>query len=144
MQHKLLFNDAPPTLTEPRNQSAQDAMMYCLYLPLNGNDGYPSPLLAFAFARDQITRFAGGYTLLPPSDGLWVGPRADVYQDRVLPILVVARAGQTSEQFFAALALQLANMFGQETIFIHATPVRVVEVGRSTVQTVAGEGSLAA
>ena len=108
----------------------QRMMLYQLYLPLNGNDGRPLSESRLRWARDEIVRFAGGCTLLPASDGLWIAGDGQLYHDRVVPILVVAPAEQHAEWFFRRLAGELAALLGQQEIFIHCTPVAVVEALR--------------
>lgn len=100
--------------------------LWTVYLPLNDNDGQPLATEQLSWARDEIARFAGGCTLLPASDGLWIGDDARTYCDRVLPIQVVALAEPESQWFFAGLAAQLALLLEQEVIFVHCTPVTVV------------------
>jgi hypothetical protein len=101
--------------------------LYTIYLPLNHNNGKPLLVSRLRWARDEIARFVGGCTLLPPGDGLWIADGGQVYLDRVLPILVVASANPETEWFFRRLAGELAVLLKQHEIFIHRTPVSVVD-----------------
>ena len=100
--------------------------LYTLYLPLTGEESQPLPQLQLQWAREEIMRFAGGCTLLPPSNGLWVAPDGLVCYTCVMPIQVVAPARAESEYFFARLASQLAARLNQQEIFILSLPVSVV------------------
>lgn len=124
-----------PVQASPSSASGTDATLsithnlalYTVYLPLNGNDGQPIAASRLNWARSEIVRYAGGCTVLPASDGLWVADGGQVYLDRVVPILVVAPAGPETEWFFRRLAAELAILLEQHEIFIHRTPVSVVE-----------------
>lgn len=102
-------------------------MLYTVYLPLNYNNGAPIPEDRLSWARDEITRVVGGCTVLPASDGFWVAEDGQMYFDRVMPIQVVAPATLEMEWFFRQLARDLAAWLEQHEIFIHRTPVAVVE-----------------
>ena len=104
----------------------QKMMLYQLYLPLNGNDGRPLSQSRLCWAQDEIVRFAGGCTMLPASNGLWIAGDGQVYHDLVVPILIVAPDDDSTEWFFCRLAGELAALLVQQEIFIHCTPVSVV------------------
>lgn len=104
----------------------QHMMLYQIYLPLNGNDGQSLPESRLRWARDEIVRFAGGCTMLPASSGLWIGPDAQTYHDQVVPIIVVAPADEYTEWFFRRLAGELAELLGQQEVFIHWMPVSAI------------------
>jgi len=101
--------------------------LYTLYLPINSNDGQPQPKERLAWALEEIARFAGGYTLLSVSQGAWVNNRGEICYDQVLPVQVVAPIGPESWAFLAHLVALLAQVLEQQEIFVHATPVTVVE-----------------
>lgn len=102
-------------------------MLYTVYLPLNYNNGAPIPEARLHWARNEIARFIGGCTVLPAGDGLWIADDGQEYLDRVVPILAVVPATPETEWFFRRLARELAVLLEQHEIFIHRTPVAVVE-----------------
>lgn len=106
-----------------------------MYLPLNYNDGTSIPEARLRWARNEIARFVGGCTVLPASDGLWVDGDGQECLDRVVPILVVAPATPEAEWFFRRLAGELAALLEQHEIFIHRTPVAMVEALSPTATT---------
>ncbi len=111
----------------------QNRVLYSIYLVRNYNDGKSIPPYKLERALDQIANYAGGATVLPTSDGLWVGDTGQVFHDSVLPILTVAPGTAETEQFFCQLAGELAKLLGQQEIFIHRMPVSLIESVPTTI-----------
>jgi hypothetical protein len=115
-----------PPAGEPGDNSVSRAL-FSVYLPLTTNDGRPQPMSRLHYARDRIVAFAGGCTVLPTSEGLWVNEEGTLCRDLVVPLLVLAPAGVKSEQFFGRLAAELALLLEQQEIFVTWTPAATIE-----------------
>jgi hypothetical protein len=102
------------------------SVIYSLHLPLTDNAGKPFGRAELRRVHNAVARFAGGCTVLPPGDGLWTSPCGVTYRDQIEVIQAVVPATADTEQFFGAMAAELAQRLGQEVLFIHRVPVVIV------------------
>ena len=100
---------------------AQELRLFTLCYPLTGDGGESKHHLAWT--QEQLTRYAGGCTCLSAGNGFWGNRDGQTVQDTILPILTVAPANAESHSFFQYLTTYLADVLGQEVIFLYSTPV---------------------
>ncbi len=100
--------------------------LYFLFLTVTGNDGRNLPAQSLDWAREQLAHFAGGLTVLPLSDGLWVSDNGQVVYDDVEPLLVAMPAGRESEAWMVRFASELAVLLEQQAVFLTRIPVTVL------------------
>jgi hypothetical protein len=67
---------------------------------------------------------ATGYTLLPPSDGLWVHGDS-VVEDRVHPMQIVAEDTAHTREQIEQFAVTAAALLGQQWLYVFRVPVVV-------------------
>ena len=104
---------------------AQELRLFTLCYPLTDNAGRPHPKHHLAWTQAQLTHYAGGCTCLSAGVGFWGGRDGRTVQDAIVPIIAVAPANAESHSFFQSLTKYLADVLGQDEIFIYSTPVYV-------------------
>src|SRR5258705_9632636 len=77
--------------------------------------------------RAEVLRLVGASTEFSPSIGFWTSPSGEVFRDDMLPIQVVVTSGSESEGWFTRLAGELTIKLEQQSIFLIAQSVRVIE-----------------
>lgn len=100
---------------------AKELRLFTLCYPLT--DGEAVSKHHLDWTCEQLSRFAGGCTVLGKSDGFWVGVGGQTVKDDILPLLTVAPDGEETEQFFHHLSAHLAALLGQDVIFVYSSPV---------------------
>lgn len=72
--------------------------MKCLWqilVPCNYNNGRPVRTRHHREWDKRVRAITGGLTILPPGRGQWIDPETDtLYQDRVIPVQIIATASQ--------------------------------------------------
>lgn len=69
--------------------------LYQIMVPCNFNDGKPVRTRHHREWDRQVRKITGGLTILPPGKGQWVDKNdGKLYEDRVIPVNVIATAEQ--------------------------------------------------
>ncbi|TPL66992.1 hypothetical protein FJ949_09480 [Mesorhizobium sp. B2-4-1] len=94
--------------------------MKCLWqilVPCNYNDGKPVRTRHHREWDRRVRSITGGLTILPPGKGQWVDPATAVlYQDRVIPVQIIAtaeemeRIADITNQHYRQLAVMYFKM----------------------------------
>lgn len=96
-----------------------------LLITLTQNTGQPQPEAHLWQVEQKLLELAGGLTRNSPAQGLWVSPTTRIlYHDIVVPFQIVTDTG--TEQQLISLAADIAQLLGQEVIFLFTQPIWLV------------------
>jgi hypothetical protein len=104
----------------------QPALAFTLVVPLADNDGQPLAPEHLAWAKQEVSHYAGGLTQYASSEGIWIDETGRRYKDPIQIHQFVVPTAAAVEGWLAGFALELARRCQQQAIFLFTQPVWIL------------------